>query len=165
MNSVIFYDYEVYENGTIINLKTGNEMTPVIKDNKRKEIRLTLDGVRKHFIVARLVYWVFNPDFDITNKNLCVVVNDDKVNFTLSDLKVVNRKDLIQGEKHKNIAKLTDSQADEIRAMYAGKMCVNQYDKAGISYSDLASKYGVTKANIAQIIRGEARSKKNYILK
>lgn len=165
MDSVIFYDYEVFEDGTIINLKTGREMTPVIKNNKRKEIRLTINGVRKHYIVARLVYWLFNPDFDIENKNLCIVVNDDKIDFTLTDLKIVNRKDLIQGENHKSIAKLTDLQVEEIKSMYAGKMCVNQYDKTGVSYSDIASKYGVTKAIIAQIIRGETRNKTKYILK
>lgn len=163
MKSVMYDMYEVYEDGTIINVKSGREMSQRVRD-KRKEVRLNINGVRRNFITSRLVYWLFNEDFDISNKNLCVVA-DDMINFTLEDLRVVARKDLIQGDKHKEICKLTDIQVAEIKSLYSGKPCVNQYDKSGISYMDIAKKYGVTKALIAQIVRGEVRDKDKYKLK
>lgn len=163
MKSVMFDRYEVFENGTIINTLTGLSMTQQIKGHRR-EVRLTIDGKRKNFITSRLVYWLFNEDFDISNKNLCIW-GEDMINFTVQDLKVVHRKDLIQGEKHKHQAKLTNAQAEEIRELYQGKPCTNQYDKHGISYQDIADKYGVTKGLIAQIIKGSTRNEDKYILK
>lgn len=159
----MFERYEVFEDGTIVNLFTGNEMSQTIK-GKSREVRLQVDGVRKNFIVSRLVYWLFNPDFDISDRNLCIVA-DDLINFTLDDLKVVHRKDLIQGEKHCNQAKLSDAQVEAIRKAYNGKPCTNQHDKSGVSYADLANQYGVTKALIAQIVRGEVRNEENYYFK
>ena len=163
MESLMLDKYEIFENGMIINTSTGKEISQRIKD-KHKEVRLTIDGVRKNFITSRLVYWLFNDDFDINNKDLCIVA-EDLINFTLSDLKVVNRKDLIQGEKHKNVYKLTNEQVAEIKSLYIGKTGVNQHTKTGMSYSDIAKKYGVTRGLIASIIRGEIRNENSYKLK
>ena len=163
MESLMLDKYEIFENGIIINTSTGKEISQRIKD-KHKEVRLTLNGIRKNFITSRLVYWLFNDNFDIDNKDLCIVA-EDLINFTLSDLKVVNRKDLIQGEKHKNVYKLTNEQVAEIKSLYIGKTGVNQHTKTGMSYSDIAKKYGVTRGLIASIIRGEIRNENSYKLK
>ena len=163
LKSVMLDKYEVFEYGIIINTLNGKEMAQRIKD-KHKEVRLTLNGIRKNFITSRLVYWLFNDNFDIDNKDLCIVA-EDLINFTLSDLKVVNRKDLIQGEKHKNVYKLTNEQVAEIKSLYIGKTGVNQHTKTGMSYSDIAKKYGVTRGLIASIIRGEIRNENSYKLK
>ena len=163
MESLMLDKYEIFENGMIINTSTGKEISQRIKD-KHKEVRLTLNGIRKNFITSRLVYWLFNDNFDIDNKDLCIVA-EDLINFTLSDLKVVNRKDLIQGEKHKNVYKLTNEQVAEIKSLYIGKTGVNQHTKTGMSYSDIAKKYGVTRGLIASIIRGEIRNENLYKLK
>ena len=163
LKSVRLDKYEVFEHGIIINTLNGKEMAQRIKD-KPKEVRLTLNGIRKNFITSRLVYWLFNDNFDIDNKDLCVVA-EDLINFTLSDLKVVNRKDLIQGEKHKNVYKLTNEQVAEIKSLYIGKTGVNQHTKTGMSYSDIAKKYGVTRGLIASIVRGEIRNENSYKLK
>ena len=163
MESLMLDKYEIFENGMIINTSTGKEIAQRIK-GKHKEVRLTLNGIRKNFITSRLVYWLFNDNFDIDNKDLCVVA-EDLINFTLSDLKVVNRKDLIQGEKHKNVYKLTNEQVAEIKSLYIGKTGVNQHTKTGMSYSDIAKKYGVTRGLIASIIRGEIRNENSYKLK
>ena len=163
MKSLMFDKYEIFEDGTIINTSTGKKISQRIKGN-HKEVRLTIDGVRKNYITSRLVYWLFNDDFDIENKNLCVVA-DDMINFTLKDLKVVHRKELIQGDGHKNVCKLTEEQVSEIKALYNGKPCINQHDKNGVSYADISKKYGVTKSLIASILRGKTRNEKTYKLK
>lgn len=163
MRKEYFHDYEIFENGKIIN-KFGNEVK--LREHKgRYETRLVVDGKRKNFLVARLLYFVF-IGFDMSNKDLCITPKDgNHLNISLDNLDLVHRKDLIQGEGHKKRAKLTDEQIEEIKATYQGKMCVNQHDKTGISYQDLANKYGVTRANIKMIIKGMSRNKDEYKLK
>lgn len=163
MKKEYFYDYEIWENGKIIN-QHGNEIK-IREHNGRYETRLTIEGKRKNFLVARLLYFVFFG-FDMDDKNLCITAKDgNHLNISLDNLELVHRKDLIQGEGHKKRAKLTDDQIEEIKATYNGKACVNQYDKSGVSLQDLADKYGVTKANIKMIIKGMSRNKDEYKLK
>lgn len=163
MKSVDFHGYTIYENGKIIGLY-GKEVKKRL-NNGRYEIRLNIEGKRKNYIVSRLVYHAFNP-FDIDNKDLCISYKDnDKLNIDLSNLYLTHRKELIQGDKHQNRAKLTDDQVKEIRQIYKGKTGSNQYDKQGFSLADLAARYGVTKANVKMIVNGESRNEKEYKLK
>jgi hypothetical protein len=163
MKSVDFHGYTIYENGKIIGLY-GKEVKKRI-NNGRYEIRLNIEGKRKNYMVSRLVYYVFNP-FDIEDKNICVSYKDnDKLNIDLSNLYLTHRKELIQGDKHQQRAKLTNEQAEEIRQLYKGKTGSNQHDKEGYSLSDLAAAYGVSKANIKMIIKGGSRNEKEYKLK
>ena len=163
MRKEYFHDYEIYENGKIIN-KFGNEVK-LREHNGRYETRLVVDGKRKNFLVARLLYFVF-IGFDMSNKDLCVTPKDgNHLNISLDNLELVHRKDLIQGEGHKKRVKLTDQQIEEIKEAYKGKASVNQYDKTGISLQDLAEKYGVTKGNIKMIVKGMSRNKEEYKLK
>lgn len=165
-----FYGYTIYENGDIVN-KYNKLMTP--RDNKgRLEINLTLNGVRKSFSVSRLVYCVFNNIDPLTfDKDQCVTFKDgNKLNVHLNNLECKYRGDLIQGEKHKSIAKLTDEQIEEIRRKYFStrdSRPVNQFDKKGVyhSYRSLAKEYGVTYPTIKHIIEGNTRNPKKYKLK
>lgn len=159
-----FHGYTIYEDGRIIGLH-GREIKKRLKDG-RYEIRLNVKGERKNYMVSRLIYYVFEP-FDIDDRNLCVSYKDgDKTNIHFDNLFLAHRKDLIQGDKHKNVSALTDEQAEEIRRLYTGKVSVNQHDqKAGYSYQDLADMYGVSKANIMWIVKGMSRNKDDYKLK
>lgn len=160
--SVNFHGYEIYENGVIIGLQ-GREIKKRI-NNGRYEIQLTAGDKRKSFLVSRLMYRLFFP-FDASDKDLCVSHKDgDKLNIDLSNLFLIHRRDLIQGDKHTNRAKLSNKQVKEIRELYTGQSGTSQHDKVGYSLQDLADEYGVTKGNIAMIIRGETRNKKEYIL-
>ena len=67
--------------------------------------------------------------------------------------------------KIKKQYKLTNEQVAEIKSLYIGKTGVNQHTKTGMSYSDIAKKYGVTRGLIASIIRGEIRNENSYKLK
>lgn len=163
VRAVDFHGYTICEDGTIYGLH-GRKLKQRLHDG-RYEIRLVINGERKNFIVARLVYFVF-IGFDIDNVNLCIVPkDDDKLNIHIDNLYMEERKDLIQGSKHKKIAKITDEQAEEIRSLYKGKAGGNQYDKSSPSLKDLADRYGVTKSNIAHIIKDKSRSKEHYKLK
>ena len=46
MESLMLDKYEIFENGMIINTSTGKEISQRVKD-KHKEVRLTLNGIRK----------------------------------------------------------------------------------------------------------------------
>lgn len=163
MRSVHYEGYTFFEDGTIIGLH-GRPLK--IHLNKgRYEVGLVIDGERKKYLVARILYFAFNK-FDISDKNLCVVSSDrDHTNIHLDNLELVHRKDLIHGEKHKGRAVLTDEQTEEIKGLYAGKSGANQYDKTGYSLNDLAKLYGVSKANIMHIVNGLSRDEASYKLK
>lgn len=158
-----FHGYTIFEDGTILGLH-GRKLKQR-KHNERYEIKLTVEGKRVNYLVSRLVYYAFNP-FDISDKNLCVSYkDDDKLNVHLENLYLANRKDLVQADKHDKIAKLTDEQVLEIRSLYQGKVGVNQHDKNGPSLNDIAKMYGVSKSNIAWIVKGRSRKQANYKLK
>jgi hypothetical protein len=165
MDYRIYSDYKIYSDGTIIN-KYGKTMSKRARDG-RYEVRLHVDGKRRNFILSRLMYWLFVDKFDINNKNLCVAVKDGNfLNVDPDNLYLTERKNLIQGEGHKRIVKITDEQTEEIRAAYKGnKIHSNQYTKTGVSLEELADKYNVTKKNIHHIIIGTARNKDEYKLK
>ncbi|MCY9757755.1 hypothetical protein M5X00_26355 [Paenibacillus alvei] len=161
----IFSDYKIYENGTIIN-RYGKELSKRAR-NGRFEIKLLVDGKRKNFILSRLMYWLFIEQFDMSNENLCVVAKDgDFLNVHPSNLKLVERKDLIQGEGHRKRVVLSNEQIEEILSTYEGnELGANQYSENNISYADLAKKYGVSKGNIVMIVKKRSRNPEDYKLK
>lgn len=161
----IFNGYKIYEDGSIVG-KYGREISKRIH-NGRYEIRLVVDGERKSFILSRLIYWIFVEKFDMEDKNLCVCAKDDNfLNVHPSNLYLEERKNLIQGEKHKKRSKLTDEQIAEILAIYKPNPSgMNQYDEIEMSYSILAKKYGVSKANIAMVVKKRSRNPEDYKLR
>lgn len=163
MRKADFHGYTIYEDGTIIGLY-GKEVKKRL-NNGRYEVRLNIEGKRKNYIVSRLLYYVFN-EFNIEDQNLCVSYKDgNKENIHLDNLFLTHRKDLIQGDKHKARAKITDEQANEIRSLWKGKTGNNQHDKEGYSLKDIADKYGISKGNVMQIIKGMSRNEDEYKLK
>lgn len=158
-----FHGYTIFEDGTILGLH-GRELKRRLNKG-RYEVRLIVGDSRKNFTLSRLIYYVFN-EFDIDNKDLCVTYKDEnKLNIHLDNLELVHRSELVQGEGHSSIAKLSDEDVKTIRKLYRGKVSANQHNKTGHSLNDLAKMYNVSKGNIALIVRGESRNKKNYILK
>jgi hypothetical protein len=125
-----------------------------------------VNNTKRYFVYARLYYYLFIEPFDIENKDLCVSPKDGShLNVSKDNLILVHRKDLIQGDKHKAVAKLTDEQIEEIKLLYTGWVGSNQHNKQGFSYNDLAKMYAVTKGEIAQIIQGKTRNQDKYKLK
>lgn len=161
----LYHDYKIYEDGTIV----GKYDKTIYKRNHhgRYEVRLNVEGKRKNFILSRLMYWLFVENFDMDNKNLCVCAKDDNLlNVHPSNLYLEERKNLIQGEKHKRRSKLTDEQIEEILEIYKpNQPGANQYSGIEISYAKLAEKYGVSKGNIAMVIKKRSRNPEDYKLK
>ncbi len=162
MRKTYFHGYTFYEDGTIIGLY-GREIKKV--ENKGYyEIKLVVNGKRKTFSVARLMYNLF-VGFDIDNKNLCVLHKDNnRLNVHIDNLYLEHRKNIIQGSKHDSISKLTQKQVEEIKELYKGSAGINQHDKKGLSMNDLAEKYNVSKGSIQMILKGWVRNKDNYKL-
>ena len=171
MKFTYFGDYCIFENGDIYNSR-GKKLTHHIKKG-RKEIKLTVEeGKRRTFVSARLIYCAFNEiDIDTFDKNQCVSFkNGNKLDISLDNLHCVFRGDLIQGQKHKSVTKLTDEQVEEIRRKYEetkGNKPCNQYDKTKPynSYRSLAKEYNVEYSLIRHIIKGCIRNEDVYKLK
>jgi len=161
-----FYGYTIYENGDVQNAKSGRFITKRIH-NGRVEFQIETPEGRKNFILSRVLYWLFVENFDMSNKNLCVSYKDnDKMNTSIDNLYLADRKDLIQGEGHRAILKITDEQIEEIKKAYKGnKKYSNQHNKTGLSLKDLGDKYGVTKGEIQCIVKSWSRNSDKYKLK
>ena len=163
-----FYDYTITSCGQVYG-KNGTLRKPIVK-NCRLEMRFCLPQGKKTYPLARVIYKAFNPDFNIEDINQCITMKDgNKLNVCLNNLVCIFRGDLIQGDKHKSIAKLSESIAEQIKKDYAETLNnrpVNQYDndKMYNSYRTLAKKYGVTYALIKQVIEGKTRDKSKYKL-
>ena len=162
MRAIDFYNYKIYEDGSIYNHK-GTSISKRVHHG-RYEVRLVCDGIRKNFLLHRLMYKYFVKDFNMEDKNLCVVTKDGNfLNLDLDNLQLKHRKDLIQGDNHKS-SKLDNLTVEKIREEYIGKSGANQFDKKTLSYKDLAKKYGVSKGEIALLVKGRTRNKNNYKL-
>lgn len=168
MKKVDFYDYIITENGDVYS-KNGKLRKPVLKQD-RYMMGFSLPNGRRTYPLARIIYKAFNDDFDISDKNQCITFKDNnKLNIHLDNLICVFRGDLIQGDGHRNITKISGEIAEQIKKEYAETLNnrpVNQYTRSGQynSYRSLAKKYGVASTLIKQIVEGKTRNKANYKL-
>lgn len=167
LREVDFHGYLIREDGRVLR-KNGKPMTLKWNTSRSKypsgaryEVRLVVDGVRKSYILSRLMYELF-VGFDSSDRDLCVVhIDGDKRNIHLNNLALKHRRELIQGE-NSHMAILSDAEVAEIRKRYKGMASTNQYSKSGPSLQDLANLYGVSKKNIAYIVKNQTRT--NYKL-
>lgn len=108
--------------------------------------------------------------FDFKNKEILVTHKDnDQYNYNINNLVVINKRDILQGEKHK-LSKLTNEQVEEIKEVYKKAQENNQNINKNnpfvkVSFRKLAEKYNVSHSLVRDIIRGKIRNKNNYIIK
>lgn len=170
MRTATIYNYTITEQGKVYNTKTGKEIK-IRHHRNRLEIQITTPEGRKYYPLARLIYYAFNPKFDITDQNQCITFKDNnKLNCHIDNLANEFRGNLIQGDGHKSINRITTEQAEQIKHDYLetiNNRPVNQFDrlKPYNSYRELAKKYNVTYPLIKQIIEGKTRDKSKYKLK
>jgi len=162
LDSVEYYGYTVYSDGTVEN-ERGKEIKPRLQKDGHIAITLRIDKEKKYCSLARIVYHAFNRNFNIEDRDTCVTFKDrNPQNCQLSNLYPAFRGDLIQGQRHKN-AKLTDAQIKEIQSLYQGEARRNQYETTEKpSLLALAEVYGVTKQQIASVVNKKHRT--NYKL-
>lgn len=167
MQKVTLFGYTIYENGDIIGLK-GN-----LINKEQSQIKITLKHINKRVSIsyARFVYWAFHQDtFDFKNKEILVTHKDnDQYNYNINNLVVINKRDILQGEKHK-LSKLTNEQVEEIKEVYKKAQENSQNTNKNnpfvkVSFRKLAEKYNVSHSLVRDIIRGKIRNKNNYIIK
>lgn len=165
MNDFVeLYGYKIYKNGNIIGKKTNKLIT------KRKQIKIYLEnGKKQNVSYARLIYFAFHQnDFDFNDKNIVITKNnEDKNDYSLDNLKAMETKDILHGEKNKT-AKLTDEQVEEIRYIYnkyKNERGDNNNPNVRISYRKLAELYNVSHTAIQQIVNGKYRNEERYKIK
>lgn len=146
--------YSFHEDGTVYT-PTGKEKK--VRLNKGKyEIKLNCNNEISYHTYHRLRYFLFVEEFDLYNKDICVIAKDGNyTNLDLSNYHLVDRRVIVNRDNHVK-SKLTTQQLQEIRDKYKGKCGMNQHDMNNLySYTFLAEQYGVSKGLIAKIIRGE----------
>lgn len=173
-NYGMFYKYLVNCDGEVYSClrPRATKMTPTIKKG-RLYIRLsdTITTGKTYFSLARVVYSAFNEDFDITDRDMCITFkNGDKLDVRIDNLECVFRGDLIQGEGHKAVAKLTTKEVNDIKMLYFStrhNRPVNQHDNVlpYNSYRMLGKRYGVPSSLIRDIVKGKIWNKDNYKLR
>lgn len=161
MTKVELYGYTIYDDGTILK-KNGKKLNT----NQQIKIKLDNNGNTRQVNYARFVYYAFNRDFDINDKNIMIKhINGNKQDCRIDNLLSQSVKLIKQGENSTS-AKLTDKEVEEIKRLYGLKDNEGTNSpKTNISYRKLAERYGVTHTAIRGIIKGYFRNKDKYIIK
>ena len=84
-----FENYIIFENGDIINIKSGRIKKPIIEKNGYKRITLHKNGIRKIFMVHRLLSLTFIPNPE--NKEFIDHINRDRNDNRLENLRWATR--------------------------------------------------------------------------
>ena len=90
-----YENYIIFEDGKIINSKTGREMKPSLNTNSYYQIELSKDGKRKIFKLHRLIALAFIPNPD--NKPVI-----DHINRNTQDNGIENLRWATKSENHRN---------------------------------------------------------------
>lgn len=87
-----FYNYTVYEDGTIIN-QHGKQIKTYREDRKVHETRLIIGEGRKNISIPRLLYHLFVEKIELYDKNITIFQKDgDSRNISLDNLQKIVRK-------------------------------------------------------------------------
>lgn len=154
---VIYKDYHGYKigsDGTIIGLK-GKAMRPFTHKDGTIKIAIRINGKKKNFAIARLVYCVFNNiDILTLSPDECVVFRDNnRNNIQLNNLECVKRKDMNKYREQAAI-RLLIKQTQEIQNLYDGKIKT-------ISYKKISEKYNLRYFQIYNIINSFTKKRKS----
>lgn len=82
-----FYDYIIYEDGTVVG-KRGNKLKTTTFKSGTKYYTLYIEGKVYQTPARRLIYQTFNPDIDMKDY---IVYSKNKDSIALEDLYIVNR--------------------------------------------------------------------------
>jgi len=146
-----FPNYQVSDDGLVMNIKTGHILTPVTK-NGYYGVRLSRDGRSIYKSLHILVYEAFHG---IRSKGMHIDhINGVRTDNRASNLRELtpqqnnaNRLNLVRGE-NVNTSKLSPSQVIEIRSRRA----------KGESTLSLAREFGIAKSSCLRIISGKSWS-------
>ena len=152
-----FHQYLFYSDGTIYNTLTRRFINKCNHKNKYYNIKLKIDNKYKTIMLHRILYYVFIEEFDLGDRNVCIVAKDgDFLNTDLSNLELKHRKDIVQGE-NTSLAKLSNKDVSLMKEMYKNK-------NSQKSYRDIGKLFGVSKTSVVKIINGNMRNSENYKL-
>lgn len=154
-------DYFVTKNGEIFSSKRGNikKLSTNVDRKANNYVRVNIvcsDGIKRKYLVHRLVAHVFIPNPD----NLPEVNHKDgnKLNNSVDNLEWVTRKDNI---KHAHALKLRDNTGEgNPRVILSDQEVLDIYNSCldGARVCDLADKYGVSRPTISDI-----KAKRNWL--
>jgi hypothetical protein len=143
-----YFDYTVYEDGTIIS-KFGTILKPTISKNGYYFVNLHINKGRKKMYVHRIVAlcYIDNPE----NKATVNHKDGDKGNNSVSNLEwltqIDNTKHAWESGLNNKAFKLNKDQVDEIRFLY---------NNTKTSHRLLGIRYNVTKSQIYSILNNKS---------
>lgn len=143
-----YFDYAVYENGTIIS-KFGTVLMPTKTKAGYYIVNLHIDKKRKKMYVHRIVAlcYIDNPE----NKATVNHKDGDKSNNSVKNLEwltqIDNAKHAWSSGLNNNSFKLNKNQVDEIKYLYSNTKT---------SHRELALKYNVTHTQIYNILNNKS---------
>lgn len=138
-----FMNYTVYEDGTIVTPK-GKFVKPTIRtgDNNRPIVRLRdKKGNYKQYSLSRVVYKAFNPEFDITDKEIFIAPKDgDSRNCSIDNL---TEKSMMEARGNgRRVIPIEDT--EKIRTMIQDNM---------FTYKDVAEIYDITLNSVSSFCK------------
>lgn len=146
---MIFRDtkYNILENGSVVNIKTGKTLSPVIKPTGYAEVRLSDNGKTRSYSHHRVVYESFNGPIPVGMQ--VNHINGIKTDNKISNLELVTpsenqvrRVNLRRGEAV-NTAKLKIKDIIDIKA-------------SNTTTTELVSKYNISRSTVNKIRSGRS---------
>lgn len=149
-----FNDYMVYEDGTIVNLRSNLELKQRIV-NKYKVVTLFIDKRRKDFKVHRLVSICFVDN--LKDKPFVNHIDGNKFNNNYTNLEWCTHIENVKHAMENNLtnnkgelnpaSKLKKENVEDIKALYK----TNKYSHRG-----LAKQFNISKSQITRIINNKS---------
>lgn len=92
MKSFIYYDYIIYEDGTIINQSTGEQIKTYVHTNGSIITNLIIDGVSRRKHLNKLIYGGFNR-IKLLKSDFVIHIDGDKSNLSIDNLKHLTKEE------------------------------------------------------------------------
>lgn len=140
--------YTIDTNGNVFSINSNKFMKPYIDNGGYHRVQLSKDGVRKKYLVHRIVALAFIPNPD--NKPEINHIDGDKSNNCVKNLEWCTRK---ENEQHSSMigTKAYGEKNGRCKLKEADVLEIFKLRKLGIGYKKLGDDFGVERTTISSI--------------